>query len=148
MTKLDYRYEILEERRLNNDIIYKAEDSIYDKIVYLREYANVDSSDWDLLSSYEDKLRDLKNNGDISDYFGFEDYDISKKKFYEIYNENHHYKNLFLTKKSSTSEAKTDLDSKDNDEKIDYDLKDGNEDKIDYGLDLSSTNQVDYGLDL
>jgi len=133
MTKLDYRYEILEERRSNNDIIYKAEDSIYDKIVYLREYASVDSGDWELLSSHEDKLRDLKNSGDISDYFGFEDYDISKKKFYEIYDENHHYKNLFLIKESS--KAKTDLDLKDNDEKIDY------------GLDLSTTNQLNYGLD-
>ncbi len=85
MGKLGYRYEIIHKIIWNNNEIYEVKDTIYDTIVYLEKESELDSNNWDILSEEEDKLRNLKRDNQITDYFGIENYTTSIKTFYKVY---------------------------------------------------------------
>lgn len=87
MKELNSQCKIIEETNVNGRLILKVKDSVYYKIVFMELYAELKPDDSDTSNKLENEIRELKEQGVISDYFINDDFSSGVKYFYKIYDE-------------------------------------------------------------
>ncbi len=87
MKELGYKYTIIEEVTINDKKIYKIKDNYNSLELFAKEYEKIDDMNFEDSFKIEEKLALQKKNGEIFDFLNINDYESSKKIFYQLLKE-------------------------------------------------------------